>query len=128
MRYSLLVTGGPDSSAARSALQTARAILGRGHSLYRVFFYRHGVALASALTVSDADQRDLNHQWQTLIEEHRLDAVVCVGAALRRGVVDDAEAERHGLRAGNLAPGFTLSGLGQWADALVHSDRVMQFG
>ena len=27
-----------------------------------------------------------------------------------------------------LADGFTLAGLGQWADALINSDRVLQFG
>jgi tRNA 2-thiouridine synthesizing protein D len=30
--------------------------------------------------------------------------------------------------ADTLADGFSLAGLGQWADALIHSDRVIQFG
>lgn len=128
MRYSLLVTGGPDSQAADSALLTARAILGRGHNLYRVFFYRQGVGLASRLNVSDGETPDINQQWQTFLGEHEIDAVVCVGAALRRGILDDSEAQRHQRSAANLATGFTLSGLGQWADALIVSDRVMQFG
>lgn len=128
MRYSLLVTGGPDSQAAHSALQTARAILARGHSLYRVFFYRQGVGLASRLTVSDGDTADINHQWQAFLGEHEVDAVVCVGAALRRGILDASAAHRHQRDADNLAATFTLSGLGQWADALIVSDRVMQFG
>jgi tRNA 2-thiouridine synthesizing protein D len=43
--------------------------------------------------------------------------VVCVAAALRRGIVADS-----------LAPGFRISGLGQLIDAGIKSDRLVVFG
>ena len=54
--------------------------------------------------------------------------MVCIAAAARRGVLDQREAARHQHPAANLAPGFTLSGLGQWIDALAESDRFIAFG
>ncbi|MCK5275745.1 MAG: DsrE family protein, partial [Alphaproteobacteria bacterium] len=52
-----------------------------------------------------------------LAEEHNLDLVVCVAAALRRGIKDDI-----------LAPGFRISGLGQLIEAGIVSDRLVTFG
>lgn len=121
-----MVTAGPDHPAASTALQLAQALLQGGHQIVRLFFYRQGVLLANRLT--GADHLALCQSWQKLIVEHQLDAVVCVSAALRRGVVDADESARQGLDSDNLAPGFQLGGLGQWADALVHSDRSLSLG
>jgi len=52
-----------------------------------------------------------------LAEEHSVDLVVCVAAALRRGIVDD-----------NLAAGFRISGLGQLVESGIRSDRLVTFG
>jgi tRNA 2-thiouridine synthesizing protein D len=43
--------------------------------------------------------------------------VVCVAAALRRGIKDEV-----------LAPGFRISGLGQLVDAGIKADRTVTFG
>ena len=128
MRYSLLVTAGPDSPAAATALHMADALLQRGHDICRIFFYRQGVLLASSLPVMSADEPDLCAHWRTFVQQHRLDAVVCIGAALRRGILDTDESRRHHRDAANLAPGFTLGGLGLWAEAVATSDRVLSFG
>ncbi|WP_111656633.1 sulfurtransferase complex subunit TusD [Isoalcanivorax indicus] len=128
MRYSLLVTAGPDSPAAATALHMAEALLQRGHPLFRVFFYRQGVLLASRLPVVSDGEQDLCAEWRALVAQHQLDAVVCIGAALRRGILDADESRRHHRDADNLAPGFTLGGLGLWAEAVAESDRVLSFG
>lgn len=128
MQYSLLVTAGPDARAATTALRAAEAVLARGHRIFRIFFYRQGVLLASRLPRVDDNEHDICAAWRAFIDKHQLDAVVCVSAALRRGVLDQGEADRLGAGAGNLAPEFTLSGLGQWAEATAISDRVLSFG
>ncbi len=60
-------------------------------------------------------------QWQRWLARQDVKAVVCVGAAQRRGMVaTDAD--------NTLAEGFSLAGLGQSAEALISTDRVIQFG
>jgi len=73
------------------------------------------------------DEADLAAQWQALIQEHELDAVVCVASALKRGIIDQAEAERYELPASNLREGFVISGLGQLIDAVIQSERTLSF-
>jgi tRNA 2-thiouridine synthesizing protein D len=46
-----------------------------------------------------------------------VDLVVCVAAALRRGIVEQ-----------NLAAGFRISGLGQLVESAIQSDRLVVFG
>ena len=117
MRYSLLVTAGPDSPAATSALSMAEALVARGHTLFRIFFYRQGVLLANRLRDIGTDETDISARWQAFLQAHELDGEVCVGAAQRQGLGGD-----------DLATGFTLAGLGVWADAVANSDRVLSFG
>lgn len=129
MKFSLAVYSAPHASqSAASALRFARALLAQGHSLYRVFFYCDGVHNGSALVAPPQDEQDLLGAWQSLQAEHGLDLVVCIAAAQRRGVLSESEAERLERPSGNLAGGFELAGLGQLADAVAQSDRVVTFG
>ena len=122
MKYSLLVNGGPDSDSARTALDFAHAVLSSGHSLYRLFFYQSGVLLAR----HTGDAR--NSHWHQLVRDHHLDAVVCISAALRRGLVSEQESRQSEPVFSQIAPGFQVSGLGQLADAVANSHRVVSFG
>ncbi|WP_091385023.1 sulfurtransferase complex subunit TusD [Microbulbifer marinus] len=129
MKFSLAVYSAPHSAqAAASALRFARALLHEGHELYRVFFYCDGVHIGSSLSTPPQDELDLLAGWQALQQQHQLDLVVCIAAAQRRGVLSDSEANRLEKPAANLAPGFELAGLGQLADAVAQSDRLITFG
>lgn len=129
MIFSLLVLGAPGSTqAATTALRFAAAALQSGHTLYRVFFLDDGVALANNLVVLPQDETPLCARWQALAAEHRIDMVVCVSSALKRGVLNAEEASRYDKPASNLADGFEISGLGQLIDAALNSDRVVTFG
>jgi len=129
MKFSLAVYSAPHSSqSAASALRFARALLEQGHQLYRVFFYCDGVHNGSGLAAPPQDEVDLVGEWQSLQREQQLDLVVCIAAAQRRGVLNEREAQRLEKPAANLAEGFELAGLGQLADALVNSDRLVTFG
>ena len=54
--------------------------------------------------------------------------VVCIAAALKRGILNQEEAERYEKPAHNLRDGFAISGLGQLVDAALMSDRLITFG
>lgn len=129
MIISLIIHGAPGTSQGpQSALTFCQAALDAGHQIYRLFFYEDGVHNASALAVWPQDERDLHAAWTTLIRDHKLDAVVCVASALKRGVLNEDEATRYEKSAASLGPGYDISGLGQWVDACLHSDRVVSFG
>jgi tRNA 2-thiouridine synthesizing protein D len=129
MRFALVVHGGPASHpASRTALRFARAALAAGHRIDRVFFHQDGVLNGSALTVAPQDETDPADAWAALGREHAVDLVVCIASALRRGVLDADEAERHGRAQGVLRPEFTISGLGQLVDAALETDRLVTFG
>lgn len=128
MRFAIMVTGPAyGTQQASSALQFAEALLAAGHQLESVFFYREGVYNANQLTSPASDEFDLVRGWQKLNESQGVELHICVAAALRRGVTDKAEAERLGLVAANLQPGFSLSGLGALAQAALTCDRMVQF-
>lgn len=128
MKFVINVLSDSTAPSTRRALRFAQAVLAAGHKIVRVFFYQEGVLTASSNLVVAQDQVDIAQQWQALIAEHKLDAVVCIAAALRRGVLDQAEAQRYQRDAVNLAEGYELSGLGQLHDGLQQADRSISFG
>ena len=129
MKYALAVYGAPGTSQApQTALNFARSVVARGHDIVRVFFYQDGVQVASNLTTPPQDESNLSREWLAFIIEHDLDAVVCIAAALRRGVINKAEADRYNLSVNNLADNYELSGLGQLLDAAQEADRLITFG
>ena len=118
MKFGILVNEGPyNHQAADTAYQFAKAAIDKGHEIHRVFFYHDGVNNATKLTVPPADDRNIVNRWSKLAEEHGVDLVVCVAAALRRGIVDE-----------NLATGFRISGLGQLVESGIQADRLVTFG
>ena len=51
----------------------------------------------------------------------------CIASSLRRGLLNDAEAERYEKTAANLNAAFEISGLGQLIDAGLAADRTVTF-
>jgi len=118
MRFGIVVNEGPyQHQASDSAYLFCKAALGRGHEVSRVFFYHDGVNNASKLTEPPQDDRHIVNRWKKLADEHGVDLVVCVAAALRRGIKDE-----------NLADGFRISGLGQLVETGIQADRLVVFG
>jgi tRNA 2-thiouridine synthesizing protein D len=127
--FALLVLGAPVSTqSSDSALAFARAAIAGGHRVLRVFFYRDGVFCANRLAVPPTGARSSAEHWSELAQAHEVDLVVCIASAIKRGLIDDTEAGRYQKGAGNLQPGFELSGLGQWVEACLQADRVVTFG
>lgn len=129
MRFALLVNASPHAGQSQdTAFRFAEAALAAGHTILRVFFYRDGVLAGSRLPTLPSDEVDVGARWARWGREHGVELIVCVAAALRRGVLDAAEAERWERQGENLAEGFELSGLGQLVEALIEADRVVEFG
>lgn len=118
----LLITSAPTSIYAWHALGLARALHTKKQD-FRVFFYQDGVSVANNLQWVPDDQCHLMNEWQTLA----IRLPVCVSAALSRGISDEENAQRHQISQYNLASGFELVGLGELADAIQSTQRLIQF-
>jgi len=129
MKFGIMINEGPYThQATDTAYHFTKAALEKGHEVYRVFFYHDGVNNGTRFTTPPQDDRHIVNRWTELAEQYKLDMVVCVAAAQRRGIVDPDEAKRHGKDGNNIAPGFRISGLGQLIEAGIQSDRLVVFG
>lgn len=128
MIFSLVILGSPYSNeASDTAYRFVAASLDAGHQVYRIFFYHDGVQCANQLSSPPQDEVDISARWQDIAERHNIDLVVCIAAALKRGVLDQKEAKRYNKEHFNLEAPYDLSGLGQLVDATINSDRVITF-
>jgi len=129
VKFSIVIYAAPYSAeSAATALRFAQSLIEQGHEVYRLFFFGDGVHNASKLTVVAQDEINLQQQWSKLIEDNDIDSVICVSSALRRGVLDQTEADRHELGTASAYESSEVAGLGQLVDAALHSDRVVNFG
>jgi tRNA 2-thiouridine synthesizing protein D len=118
MKFGIVVNEGPyQHQASDSAYLFCKAAIAKGHTVSRVFFYHDGVNNSTKMTEPPQDDRNIVNRWSKLAEEHGVDLVVCVAAAMRRGIKDE-----------NLATGFRISGLGQLVEAGTLTDRLVTFG
>lgn len=118
MKFGILINEGPFThQASDSAYHFAKAALEKGHEVPRVFFYFDGVNNANKLSEPQSDDRNLVKLWGDLAKEKKIDLVVCVAAALRRGIKEEI-----------LAEGFRISGLGQLIELGMGTDRTVTFG
>lgn len=128
MKFAIAVFSAAHAPSSRRALLFAQAVLAGGHEIVRLFFYQDGVHSAAANVVVPQDEQDTAAQWQAFVEANQLDGVVCIAAALRRGVLNEEEALRYQKPAANLSASWELSGLGQLHDAAQTADRLICFG
>jgi tRNA 2-thiouridine synthesizing protein D len=128
VRFSLLVLESPDGAASSaSALQFAEAIVDAGHALPLVFFHDDGVLHGAALATYPQDEQPVAERWAALASKGNTELVVCVGSALRRGLLDHREAARRGAPGPSLHVAFLVGGLGELVEAALTSDRMITF-
>jgi tRNA 2-thiouridine synthesizing protein D len=128
MKFAIALFSPAYAPSSRRALRFAQAALAGGHEIVRLFFYQDGVHSAASNLVTAQDELDVSAQWRHFVREHGLDAVVCIAAALRRGVLNKEEAQRYERPAANLEAPWELSGLGQLHEATQIADRLICFG
>lgn len=116
MKFALLIKG---SAVGRpsTGLAFARTLLAQDHQIIQIFFQGDGVHCANLLAAPPGGEPQPVADWSRFAKETGTDLVLCSTAGLRRGV-----------REANLAPGFRVSGVGQWLEAALAADRVLQFG
>lgn len=142
----LLITADPSHPLAKLALRYARAYLQNAtnavaadeqnndsdHSTIKkaslnIFFYGDAAHIANRLRWQSADQINLTKEWQNLAEQYDLSLPVCVSTALSRGITDADNSTRHQLDSDNLAAGFALVGLSEFAMMMQKNNTLMQF-
>ena len=96
MNFGILVNEGPyQHQASDSAYLFAKAAIDEGHTIFRVFFYHDGVNNGTRLATPPQDDRHIPNRWSELAKENKIDLVLCVAAAQRRGMVDPDEMKRN---------------------------------
>lgn len=128
MKFAIALFSAAHAPSSRRALLFAQAALAGGHEIVRLFFYQDGVYNAANSIVTPQDEQDMPREWREFIEQHQLDGVVCIAAALRRGVLNTDEAQRYQRTAVSVEAPWELSGLGQLHDAVQAADRLICFG
>lgn len=128
MKFAIALFSAAHAPSSRRALLFAQAALAGGHEIVRLFFYQDGVYNAANSIVTPQDEQDLPREWREFVEQHQLDGVVCIAAALRRGVLNADEAQRYQRTVVNVEAPWELSGLGQLHDAVQAADRLICFG
>ena len=100
------------------AINFAAAALKAGHKITLVFFYQDGIQAADRhREAAEAAQ------WQQLARENEIPLAICIGAAARRGLVDESTPEASE----RVREGFEVVGLGQYIAALIDADRLITF-
>ena len=125
----VMILSSPHGSPhAQTALTYCQAAMAQGHHIYRLFFYHEAAYLGSNTNCPPQDEINLPQSWQTFISDNKLDAVVCIASALKRGILDEPEATRYEKTSACLDSAMELSGLGQWVDAVNRADQHIIFG
>ncbi len=131
MKFSIQINEGPyQHQSADTAYQFAKAAIAAGHEIFRIFFYHDGVNNATRFTMPPQDDRNVINNLAELKnpDGSDVDRVVCIAAALRRGLLDESEATKNSIEGNNIHPAFRISGLGQLIEAGIQSDRLVVFG
>lgn len=128
MKFAIALFSAAHAPSSRRALLFAQAALAGGHEIVRLFFYQDGVYNAANSIVTPQDEQDLPREWREFVGQHQLDSVVCIAAALRRGVLNADEAQRYQRTSVSVEAPWELSGLGQLHDAVQAADRLICFG
>lgn len=127
MNLALLITAAPSRENAWHALKFCEAALAAGHQVSRVFFYGDGVLHANTLLTPPQDELNLHQAWAALAQSRGVELIVCVAAALRRGMVDTDNARRAELPTHNIGAPYIVSGLGQLVESMLEADRFVSF-
>ena len=118
MKFGILIKQGPFThQASDTAYRLRVAALAKGHEIYRVFFYNDGVYNANKLSEPQTDDRNLVALWSKLGKEHGIDLVVCIAAALRRGIKEEI-----------LKKDFVFQDWASLVEAGIEADRLVVFG
>jgi tRNA 2-thiouridine synthesizing protein D len=126
MQIALHIQSAPYSNQGNlTALNFAKAALDAGHRITRIFFSGDAVLIGNRFACPPQDEIHLHDAWVELSLKHQIELILCVSACLRRGILDEQEAKRHGLQGYTVIPPFIISGLGQLVEAAIVNDHLI---
>lgn len=128
MKLALVISANASRQAPLTALRFARAAVAEGHQLVQVFFFSEAALLGNHFCISPQDETDIRDAWGCFLSEQNIEGIICVSAALKRGVISEREAARYQKPGSNIDPRFSIAGLGSLAEAFTTADRLLHFG
>jgi len=118
-KLAVLVTSKPTSNTTHTAIKAIEgAIATNNIEVIGVFFYHDGVCCANQQMQIPSDEFQPLVHWQQLHLTHHIPLHLCITAAEKRGLTDEPSTC-------NIAPEFTVSGLGQLVELTSQADRVL---
>jgi len=125
LRYTLILTHSPAQLESNLTAQTlVSEIIAAGDSIDRIFFYQDACFVGLESQVPGQGLATSFLGWQQINQEYQVPLQVCIANGLRRGVLNEAEAQRY-QASPTLHSSFTLVGLGELAEANQQSDRII---
>ena len=126
--FALVITSAPFSEQnAYSAYRFALAAIKLKHSINGIFFYQSGALNGSSLQITPSDEFDLYAAWVKFSQQYRVPLMVCVSAAIKRGIITAIDAQESDNPHFSLAAPFESVGLGELAILISSSNRLIQF-
>lgn len=124
--FTCLVQHSPEQGHhSYTAYKFCQAALSKGHQIKQVFFYGDAVSHGNAVATRSSDELDVRALWQDLAAEFKFPLVICATVAIRHGIA--AANDLQSFPQGNLAAGYESGGLTEYMEAVVNSDRLVQF-
>ncbi|GAA5215127.1 sulfurtransferase complex subunit TusD [Corallincola platygyrae] len=125
--FTISISASPVSHQAhKTAYQFALAAITQGHSVKQVFFFQEGVTTGSKLLSPAGNESNWAERWAGFSAEHSVPLILCVASSLRRGILNQEEADDVSGSA-NLHSGFHIGGLGELVTHSLKSDRTIHF-
>lgn len=115
------------SNAGYHAYRFAQTAIESGHRIIRVFFYQDGVTHSNNLLNPASDELNIHKLWCELANQHNIELINCVSAALRRGIIAKQDANETNKAHWNIEPPFIMGGLGELITGIEQADRLVCF-
>ncbi|TRX56886.1 sulfurtransferase complex subunit TusD [Thalassomonas sp. M1454] len=120
--FALIVSTPPTDNKTHTALKFAQTLIAQEHVITGVFFYHDGVMNANQLVQTPSDELNLMVAWQEFNQQTNTPLHLCITAGERRGLTDSNDDQYNH----NIAPNFTISGLGELVVLTSQADKVVQ--
>ncbi len=116
---SLLISASPLKTQSHlTALRFVEELINQKVTVRSIFFYQDAVLVANQFNLPPSDEPLIREFWKKLSAQHGIELQTCIAASLRRGIIDNQQANEQKIENGNLDPAFIITGLGQLAAAM----------
>ena len=122
----LFITSSPFSTNKHWEAQAFIREQHKDTPIKQVFFYADATLVCNASQKAPQGQLNTLEEWIKLSHDLNIPLKSCIANSVRRGILDETEAQRYDLAA-TCAPESQLVGLGEMAEAYLNQHQVVQF-